>query len=274
MSPLDAIAAWPVAHAAAATIGPHAELDSAGDIDREFPLASVTKPLTAMAFLVAHEEGSLDLDAPLPPAGATTADLLAHAGGIAPDRPEPMAAVGSRRIYSTAAYDLLADELARRTGIAFADYLHEAVCGPLGMTATRLEGSAGAGAHSTVRDLAQLTEAWRAPLLVHPATLERATTPHLPDLAGVLPGFGRQVPNPWGLGPEIRGAKTPHWTGRHNAPTTFGHFGQSGTMLWIDPVADRILIALTDEPFGTWAAAAWPSLSDRVLGAGPNDPPS
>jgi hypothetical protein len=36
-------------------------------------------------------------------------------------------------------------------------------------------------------------------------------------------------------------------------------------MFWIDPVAGIGLIALADEPFGPWAAAAWPALSDAVL---------
>jgi CubicO group peptidase (beta-lactamase class C family) len=108
-------------------------------------------------------------------------------------------------------------------------------------------------------------QAWRSPILVDESTLGRARRPHVPELAGVLPGFGRHEPNPWGLGPEIRGNKTPHWTGLRNSPTTFGHFGQSGTMVWIDPVADTTLIALSDEPFGSWASAAWPALADAVL---------
>ena len=34
-----------------------------------------------------------------------------------------------------------------------------------------------------------------------------------PGLTGVLPGYGHQKPNDWGLGFEIRDAKSPHWTG-------------------------------------------------------------
>ena len=88
-----------------------------------------------------------------------------------------------------------------------------------------------------------------------------------PGLRGVLPGFGSQNPNDWGLGFEIRGAKHPHWTGSANSPATFGHFGQSGTMLWIDPAAGIALVALADRDFGPWAAAAWPALADAVLAA-------
>ena len=83
----------------------------------------------------------------------------------------------------------------------------------------------------------------------------------------MLPGFGAQDPNDWGLGFEIRGTKSPHWTGTHNSPRTFGHFGQSGTMLWIDPEAELGLVALSNRDFGPWAAEAWPVLADAVLAA-------
>jgi CubicO group peptidase (beta-lactamase class C family) len=83
----------------------------------------------------------------------------------------------------------------------------------------------------------------------------------------VLPGFGSQDPNDWGLGFEIRATKSPHWTGAANSPATFGHFGQSGTFLWLDPEAHLALVVLTDRDFDDWARTAWPALSDAVLAA-------
>ena len=88
---------------------------------------------------------------------------------------------------------------------------------------------------------------------------------HCPELIGVLPGYGRQVPNPWGLGPEIRGEKSPHWTGSSNSPATWGHFGQAGTLLWVDPEQQTVLVVLTDEPFGELAIERWPVLADALL---------
>ncbi len=82
---------------------------------------------------------------------------------------------------------------------------------------------------------------------------------------GVLPGFGRQEPNDWGLGLELRDHKSPHWTGSRNSERTFGHFGRSGTFLWVDPEPGIALACLTDLAFGEWAKAAWPELSDAVL---------
>ena len=65
-----------------------------------------------------------------------------------------------------------------------------------------------------------------------------------------------QRPNDWGLGFEIRDGKSPHWTGETNSAATFGHFGQSGTFLWVDPALQVACVALTDRDFGDWAKAA------------------
>ena len=104
-----------------------------------------------------------------------------------------------------------------------------------------------------------------APALLAPETLRDATAVQFPGLAGVLPGFGRQDPNDWGLGFELRDAKSPHWTGSRNSPSTFGHFGRSGTFLWVDPDARAALVVLTDREFGDWAKSAWPAVSDATL---------
>jgi CubicO group peptidase (beta-lactamase class C family) len=55
--------------------------------------------------------------------------------------------------------------------------------------------------------------------------------------------------------------------GPHNSPATFGHFGGAGTFLWVDPVAELALVALTDREFGPWTLQAWPRLSDELLAA-------
>jgi CubicO group peptidase (beta-lactamase class C family) len=132
-------------------------------------------------------------------------------------------------------------------------------------TEMRLAGSAGSGVSGTLEDLRALAGELQVPRRVAPETLDEATTVQFPGLAGVLPGFGRQEPNDWGLGLELRDAKSPHWTGARNSPRTFGHFGRSGTFLWVDPAAGIALGVLTDRPFGDWAAEAWPRLADSVL---------
>lgn len=267
---LAATSAWPAANVAAAVVGPHGALATVGATGHPFRLASVTKPLAALACLVAVEEGTLDLDEPAGPHGAegvTVRHLLAHAGGYGFDT-DVLQPPGRTRIYSNTGFDALADHLAARAGMAAADYVSAAVFEPLGLTATDLrDGSLAHGAWSTVDDLVRVAVELLRPTLVHPDTLAEATRPQFPGLDGVLPGFGRQVPNDWGLGFELRDHKAPHWTGAANSPGTFGHFGGSGTCLWVDPAVDHALVVLTDEAFGPWAAAAWPALSDAVLAA-------
>jgi len=276
MGALDPVGSWPVGAAAAAVVGPDGTvLETYGDQDKVFPLASVTKPLVALSVLVAVEEGALGLDDPAGPEGSTVRHLLAHASGLAPDKDLVVAKPGTRRIYSNAGFDLLGDHLAAVTGLGCADYLHQALAEPLGLTGTALVGPPHAGGESTVGDLALVTaELVRPGRLLHPSTVAALATVQFPGLSGVVPGYGRQQDNDWGLGLEIRDAKSPHWTGRGNHPSTYGHFGRSGTFLWVDPVARLGLVVLTDTEFEQWAKDAWPPLADAVLrayGSGQND---
>jgi CubicO group peptidase (beta-lactamase class C family) len=147
----------------------------------------------------------------------------------------------------------------------FADYLSEGVLQPLGMTATRLEGSPAAGLSGPLDDLVRLAEELLSPTLIAAATFREATTVAFPGLDGVLPGFGTQQPLDWGLGFEIRDGKSPHWTGSRNSPATFGHFGAQGSFLWVDPEAGLACAVLSGRDFESWAKEAWPALSDAVL---------
>ena len=158
--------------------------------------------------------------------------------------------------------------MAAATGLDFPTYLHEAVAAPLRLSDTTLPGSPAKDGVSTTADLARVLHELLSPSgLLGAPTLEQLRTVQFPGLRGVLPGYGGQEHNDWGLGVEIRDHKSPHWTGTRNSPATFGHFGQSGTMLWLDPDARLGLVALADEPFGDWARQAWPALSDAVLDA-------
>jgi CubicO group peptidase (beta-lactamase class C family) len=263
--PLSAVSGWPAVAAAGVASAGRGVVASTGPDQVRFPWASVTKLLTALAVWVAVEEGTVDWDDPVGPPGSTLAHLLAHAAGVAPDSDAVLAAPGTRRIYSNYGFELVAQHLADRSGLAFGCYLSEGVLQPLALTGTRLVGSPAAGASGPLTDLLALGRELLAPTLVSPGTLQRATRVAFAGLAGVLPGFGAYDPNDWGLGVEIRGAKQPHWTGAHNSPATFGHFGRSGAFLWIDPARRLALGSLADRPFGPWAARAWPALSDAVI---------
>lgn len=263
-SALQAVDRWEVPFVAAAAVGANGAVHTHGDTGRVVAVASLTKLMTALATMLAVEEGALGLDDPAGPAGATVRDLLSHAAGFAFDDPQVIAPPRTRRTYSNAGYEALADHVASSVGMPFGDYLREGVLEPLGMEQTRLVGSPAAGAESSLADLLLLAAELRSPQLIHPTTLAEMTTVQFPDLAGVLPGWGQQGPNPWGLGPEIRGTKDPHWSGSTASPGTYGHFGGAGSFIWIDPQATVTCIVVTDRPFGDWAAKAWPEFSDAV----------
>ncbi|MFJ8696123.1 serine hydrolase domain-containing protein [Streptomyces roseolilacinus] len=266
MQSLAMIENWPVQTAAAAVVRADGTLAGAhGPTAQRFPLASVTKPLAAYAVLVAYEEGAVELDEPAGPEGSTVRHLLAHTSGLAFDEHRVMAAPGTRRIYSNTGFEVLADHVAKATDIPFAEYLRQAVLEPLGMTATTLEGSPAKDGVSTVDDLVRFAAEVQAPRLLDARTVLEAMTVVHPGLTGVLPGYGHQRPNDWGLGFEIRDGKSPHWTGGSSSPRTFGHFGQSGTFLWVDPDARAACVALTDRAFGPWAVEAWTPFTDAVL---------
>jgi CubicO group peptidase (beta-lactamase class C family) len=240
-----------------------------GDLERRVPIASVTKLLSALAILIAVEEGSVDLDQPAGPPGATLRHLLAHASGLGLDG-GVINPPGRRRVYSNAGFEAAAATVEDATDIDFATYLREAVLEPLGMASTTLDGSPAAGATSDASDLARLARELLRPTLISPATHDLATSVAFEGLAGVVPGFGKQDPNDWGLGFEIRGTKHPHWTAPGNDPATFGHFGRSGSFVWVDPVAGVALTVVTDETFEQWAIEAWPRLGQAVLDARPS----
>jgi CubicO group peptidase (beta-lactamase class C family) len=229
-----------------------------GSIDAPLRWASVTKLATAVAVLVAVEEGIVDLDGAAGPTGSTLRHLLSHASGLPFDGRQPVSLPGKRRIYSNTGIELAAEQVGDAAGMPFAEYFESVWGFPLG----------GSPAHGVVLPLTALLDV--AGELLHPhriagETLAEAVTVQFPGLNGIVPGIGRFDPCDWGLGAELRDGKQPHWTGTENSAATFGHFGGGGGFLWVDPDAGIALTALTDLEFGDWALDAWPRLADAVL---------
>ncbi|MFM7044191.1 MAG: serine hydrolase domain-containing protein [Ilumatobacteraceae bacterium] len=267
---------WQVDTVAAAVVLPGGSTVALGPTARTFRLASISKMLVGWAALIAAEEGTIDLDAPLGEvggtdlAGASCRHLLAHASGLAFDTGYRLAAPGTRRIYSNTGIELLAAHLAGAAAMPFGDYLAEAVLEPLGMSSTELRGSPAKDIAGTVDDLVRFVAELQQPRLVSADSALDFRSVQFAGLPGVLPGIGRFDDCTWGLGAEVRGTKQPHWTGTRNSPSTYGHFGGAGTLLWVDPAAATACIALTDRPFDEWASEAlvlWPALADAVLSA-------
>ncbi len=268
MEALRQVEEWPATTVSVGVVRDGDVVAVRGEPGRTLPWASVTKLATALATLVAAEQGLVGLDEPAGPEGSTVRHLLAHASGLPFEGTARIARPGQRRVYSNTGFAVLGNHVAAAAGMPFADYLAETVLRPIGIEA-ELRGSPGDGLAASLEDLLRFARELQSPSLVSAGTLSAATSVQFPGLAGVLPGFGRVEPNDWGLGFELRDGKSPHWTGTRNSTQTFGHFGGSGAFLWVDPDAGLALGCLTDLPFDDWAKEAWPRLSDAVLdGAG------
>ena len=260
---LRQIDGWPVPFAAAGVVRAGSEPLAHGDARRVVPLASVSKPVAALALLIAAEEGVVDLDEPLGPPGSTVRHLLAHASGLPFEGAEPIAEPGRRRIYSNEGFRLLGGHLAERAEMSFADYVRAAVCEPLGI-GLEPEGDPGSGMRASLLDLLTLGSELLAPRLIADETADEMRSVHFPGLAGVLPDWGRFDPLDWGLGVQ-RNTPQPTWMGSRASLAAFGHFGGAGTFLWVDAERGIACAALTEREFGDWAKEAWPELSDAVL---------
>jgi CubicO group peptidase (beta-lactamase class C family) len=261
---LRQIDAWDVPFAAAGVTRAGATVATHGDTLQSVLLASVSKPVSALAALVAAEEGVVDLDEPAGPPGSTVRHLLAHASGLPFEGAVPIAPPARRRIYSNEGFAILGKHVASKAEMPFADYVRGAVCVPLQLGLDP-EGHPGAGMHACLEDVLALGRELLEPTLVAPETHAEMVAVQFPGLDGVLPDFGRFSPLDWGLGVELKATKAGHWSGSLTSAGTFGHFGGSGTFLWVDPERGVACAALTTRRFGEWAKIAWPLLSDAVL---------
>ena len=103
------------------------------------------------------------------------------------------------------------------------------------------------------------------PTLVNGPLAALAALSQFPALAGIVPGYGRFNPCPWGLGIEIRGEKSPHWTAPNASARTIGHFGQSGSFVWADRDLRASAAFVGAEPFGQWHHDNWSTLNAELL---------
>jgi CubicO group peptidase (beta-lactamase class C family) len=260
---LRQIEAWPVPFAAAGALNRDGRRETHGDTNRSVRLASVSKPVAALAVLVAAEEGVVDLDEPAGPPGSTVRHLLAHTSGLPFEGTEPIARPGRRRIYSNEGFRVLATHLELAAEMPFAEYLRAAVCEPLAIGLDP-SGDPGSGMHASLDDLVALARELLAPTVIAEETLAEMTSVQFPGLNGVLPDYGRYDPLDWGLGVQ-RNTRPPSWMGARTSARAFGHFGGSGTFVWVDPEPGIACAVLTTREFDEWAKELWPPFSDSVL---------
>jgi CubicO group peptidase (beta-lactamase class C family) len=264
MTTTSLLAGWPSGSAVsllALRDGALETVATEGDRERIYDWASLSKLVVAVAVGIEHDWQYLSLDAPIGPANSTVADLLSHASGVGIDASAPLQPLRQRRIYSTYGYDLVVTRLVNERPPL--EWLKDRFLTPLGMNDVTDDGSVTAGLRGSLASAESLATTWLRGDLLGPATFARMRTTHLPELNGVVPGFGSFTPCPWALGPEVKGTKD-HWMGSEWPATSYGHFGKSGSLLLVDPVAEVAVVALSSEPFGQWAVDLWPTWTNEM----------
>jgi CubicO group peptidase (beta-lactamase class C family) len=214
----------------------------------------------SLAFAVEVDWGLHQVSERLGPNGATLANLLSHSSGLGLEAGDPVIDVSTKRVYSNYGVDLAVEAIVEEADASA--WLEGRVFTPLGMNSTHLEGRPSSGVVGSTSDMQILAEAWLRPDAISKDTRNRFITPYAPQLSGIVPGFGRFSPCPWGLGPEIRGDKT-HWMGDW-PPESFGHFGQSGSLMLLNATEGIGVVATSTEDFAAWAVGLWPEWTSAM----------
>ena len=252
---------WPCEHVAVGVTG--GVEATHGEVGRRFEWASVTKLATAVAMLVAAEEGLVDLDEPAGPPGLDVAPSPRPCLGPAV-RPRP-ADLAARR--STAC--LLELRLRRR---APGSSSSAPTCRSPSTSRTSGRGRPPSctapparASQGTLADLLVLARELQAPTRLAPETLAEASD-------GAVPGARRRAarlrpPGAERLGPRRRAARREvapldraRNSHRRRSVTSAAAARSSGSILSRGSRSP----ALTDLAFGDWAAEAWPPFADAV----------
>ena len=210
---------------------------------------------------------------------------------------------GTRVQYSNVGYGLLALLVERLTGQDFPTALDALVLQPLGVEAyLGVEPPRGpvvladvrgpragtpiepfnsafwrslalpwAGLLTTAEGALRLTQAFQGASLdfLRRETLVEATRNQTDALGG---GYAPPLlwPRcPWGLGPELRDDKTPHWAPAQAGPNSFGHAGASGCIAWAAPSVDVAWAMLGSRTADSgWLVRRGPAVGAAILGMG------
>ncbi|HVX56225.1 MAG TPA: serine hydrolase domain-containing protein, partial [Candidatus Saccharimonadales bacterium] len=116
----------------------------------------------------------------------------------------------------------------------------------------RMLGSPWGGMLTTPADLARFAQMMLSggslgeARILSPAAVAAATQNQLAEMPDV-PADDRRC-RPWGLGWRLAWPAHSANFGDFVGPRTYGHWGATGTVLWIDPDRECFLIALTTQP--------------------------
>lgn len=257
---------------AVGVVDPDGELSVFGTVKGRYGFASVTKLLTTQVIADAVASGFVSFDdwvndEYFNKGQVSLSDLLSHSSGIRPDHLECVAP-REKRIYTNEAFELAGNFVMKRLGADFENYaigdLFEEGLGLHLNSTIKMNGSCAHSANGSFEDLLAFAQEIRQPTFLEPQIHSQLVKPYLPELSGVLPGWGNYDRNEFGIGYEIKGDKSPHWTGSKSSPQTYGHFGQSGVFVFHDPVNMITASCVTNHDFGPWSKEAFPKMCDDI----------
>lgn len=210
---------------------------------------------------------------------------------------------GTRAQYQSCGIAMLAEIVERIEGLPFREFLKREIFEPLGMVDSSLGvregmeerialvniseeqhktdwnwntpywwnfGAPWGGMFSTVKDLWRFCQMFlnKGKLgetqIFSPATVTAMTTNRLlamPDLPARV-----KLTEAWGLGWRLQIPNSAHAFGDLASPATYGHMGATGTIVWVDPKLELILVLLTNQPGGMGGKLFW-LCSNAVVGA-------
>lgn len=93
-----------------------------------------------------------------------------------------------------------------------------------------------------------------------------ATRDQTGGLSGAIFDLMRWPRCAWGLGVELRGDKSPHWTPASASPASYGHVGATGVLAWSDPTVEVTWVIIGPRFFWAWAQR-WPEIGAAILDA-------
>lgn len=263
-------------------------------LERHLPDAAAAREGVTLRTLLCHSAGLPDDLAPelVPFTLALDWPALARACLVT----EPIAPPGTVVRYSNVGPGLLAILIERLTGRPYPAALSDLVLEPLGIegyvgdepprppawiagdlgdhTGTELDPSNSAfsrrlampwsGLVTTAAGALALVRAFGDPSGFLSAGLSaEATSDQTGGLAGTMI-FLDWPRCSWGLGPEVRGEKAPHWTPAGASPGSFGHVGANGCVAWNDPAAG-VAWAMSGARFMVDWWEEWPAIGAAIL---------
>lgn len=252
-------------------IDPSGDLHIYGEGHGRYGFASVTKLLTTHVIADGAMDECVQLDDAIydpyfTKGFVTLTDVLSHASGMRPDGQECVTP-RTKRIYTNEAFEIAEKFFIHCLGEGFetstiASLFADGLGAQLNSTID-IGNSCASGASGSFDDVILVLREIRSPQFLDRDMHKKLVTPYLPELDGVVPGFGHFEKNVWGIGYQLRGENS-HWMGNHSSPHTYGHFGQSGVFVMHDPVHNLSIATVSNQDFGPWATESWPQLVDEI----------